>query len=862
LSPKVLSLLTIIIFSALLPAPSLVAQKVKGFYPDEIVYFEVSDEDLAVSMLNSGDMDFYLWRIKPDKASEVIQAPRIDAVKGASGYNDLLFNPAPVAGRLNPFSIKEFRQAINYYLIDRDFVVKELLKGFGEPAVTSFSPYSPDYSSISDIIEAFNAKARYDYNLAELKIRDAMFKAGAIEKEGRWYYNDSLIEIKFFIRSDDPIRKAIGDKVASDLESIGFSVQRIYGDLHKAMAIIYGSDPAAGEWHVYTEGWATTSIVRYDDSNPAWYYGPWIGNMPGWGEPGYWQYENPELDDVTMRLATGRFESFDERVRLLRRSIELGLDESVRSFIVNTFDAFPYSKERVEGFIYDLFGGPWTPWFYRGVKLKDGLGGTLRLGQKLMYQGAYNPVAGFQDLYSVNVVRAVSDPGAALHPHTGIPIPYRYTYKVETAGPHGKLSVPPDAFTVDLENGVFKPVGRGVNATTKTIFKVKMSRFHHGPQMAVADLIYPFYFMFEWGVRQYPEDPKFDGEYSRLTEDARSTFVAFRILGDDTVELYYNYWHPDEAYTGTWISPYSPYPWELYALMEDVVAHGRAAFSKSASAAKGVEWLDLTKGPSLEALKESLEKMASENYIPEALKPYVPPSEARVRWSALKEWFRKYGNFLVSNGPYYFYKADTAARQDVLRAFRDSSYPYSPGDFDQLASPRFADILRVNVPERIVPGGEVLIRVGVAVGGRPSNEAEVSYLIINPGGEILLKGRAEPSHDLGEFEIRLNYSDTSKLETGSYLFKIMAVSFYAARPSTATRTLTVLSPYLALSEELIRLRRDISSLEEEVSARMDTLALLSAPRTLVYAALGLSLSSLFISIIGISILLRRMKKQR
>jgi hypothetical protein len=380
--------------------------------------------------------------------------------------------------------------------------------------------------------------------------------------------------------------------------------------------------------------------------------------------------------------------------------------------------------------------------------------------------------------------------------------------------------------------------------------------------MAVADLIYPFYFMFEWGVRQYPEDPKFDGEYSRLTEDARSTFVAFRILGDDTVELYYNYWHPDEDYTGTWISPYSPYPWELYALMEDVVAHGRAAFSKSASAAKGVEWLDLTKGPSLEALKESLEKMASENYIPEALKPYVPPSEARVRWSALKEWFRKYGNFLVSNGPYYFYKADTAARQDVLRAFRDSSYPYSPGDFDQLASPRFADILRVNVPERIVPGGEVLIRVGVAVGGRPSNEAEVSYLIINPGGEILLKGRAEPSHDLGEFEIRLNYSDTSKLETGSYLFKIMAVSLYAARPSTATRTLTVLSPYLALSEELIRLRRDISSLEEEVSARMDTLALLSAPRTLVYAALGLSLSSLFISIIGISILLRRMKKQR
>ncbi|MEM3607665.1 MAG: ABC transporter substrate-binding protein [Candidatus Bathyarchaeia archaeon] len=856
--PFLAALLVVLILH---PAVNITTQNVKGFYPDEIVYFEVPDEDLALSMLKSGDMDFYLWRIMPDKASEALRDPRVDAVRGASGYHDLLFNPAPVPGKLNPFSMKEFRQTINYYLIDREFIVKELLKGFGEPAATSFSPYSPDYGSIVDIVEAFKAKAIYDYKLAELRLRDVMLKAGAVEKDGKWYYNESPVEVKFFIRSDDPIRKAMGDKIASDLEGIGFTVERIYGDLHKAMAVIYGSDPAAGEWHIYTEGWATTSIVRYDDSNPAWYYAPWAGNMPGWGEPGYWQYENPELDDVTMRLATGRFESFDERAELLRRSIELGLDESVRSFVANTFDSFPYNKERVEGFIYDLFGGPWTAWFYRGVRLRGGVGGTLRLGQKLMYQGAYNPIAGFRDLYSVNVVRAVSDPGAIPHPYTGIPIPYRYTYKVETAGPHGRLSVPPDALTVDLKNGVFKPVGSGINATTRTIFKVKMSRFHHGPQMSVADLIYSFYFMFEWGVRQYPEDPKFDGEYSRLTEDARSTFVAFRMLGEDTVELYYNYWHPDETYMGTWISPYSPYPWELYALMEDVVMNGRAAFSKSASGARGVEWLDLTKGPSLEALKDSLQKLASENYIPEALKPYVSSSEAKARWFALQGWFNNYGHFLVSNGPYYFYKADTVARQDILKAFRDPSYPYSPGDFDQLTSPRFADIIRVSMPDRVVAGGEALIRVGVTVGGVPSREAEVSYLIINPEGEILLKGKAKPSEEPGEFEIELNHSETSELGTGSYLLKISAVSFEAARPSTATRTLAVLSSYQALSEELIKLRGDISSLEEEVSTRMDTLTSLSAPRTLVYTALGLSLSSLLISIIGIVTLLRRVKKR-
>ena len=63
------------------------------------------------------------------------------------------------------------------------------------------------------------------------------------------------IVIRIFIRSDDPIRKSMGEILGTDLEEIGFLVQRDYGDLNKAFVTVYGSDPANLEWSVYTEGW-------------------------------------------------------------------------------------------------------------------------------------------------------------------------------------------------------------------------------------------------------------------------------------------------------------------------------------------------------------------------------------------------------------------------------------------------------------------------------------------------------------------------------------------------------------------------------------------------------------------------------
>jgi hypothetical protein len=89
-----------------------------------------------------------------------------------------------------------------------------------------------------------------------------------------------------------------------------------YQPFATAVQSVYSSDPAAFEWNVYTEGWGRGAAQRYDDSTINAMNAPWMGNMPGWREQGFWQYEDPEMDSLGQKLFRGEFTSVDERNEL------------------------------------------------------------------------------------------------------------------------------------------------------------------------------------------------------------------------------------------------------------------------------------------------------------------------------------------------------------------------------------------------------------------------------------------------------------------------------------------------------------------------------------------------------------------
>src|SRR5690606_3908733 len=130
----------------------------------------------------------------------------------------------------------------------------------------------------------------------------------------------------------------------------------------------YSTDPQSFEWHIYTEGWGRSAPQRYDYANINQMLAPWLGNMPGWREVGFWQYEHEELDELGQRLFRGEFSGLAERNELYRRMTELGLDESVRIWLVTAVNSFP-ARAGLEGVTRDLVAGPRSPWTSREIEV-------------------------------------------------------------------------------------------------------------------------------------------------------------------------------------------------------------------------------------------------------------------------------------------------------------------------------------------------------------------------------------------------------------------------------------------------------------------------------------------------------------
>ena len=104
--------------------------------------------------------------------------------------------------------------ALNF-LLDRKLIVNELHGGYGAPMSSNYGVFSADYIGIIHLLESF--QFIYNPNLANQIITEQLQNIGAQKINDVWHYQNEPIEITFFIRSDDPARKAIGEILSSKL---------------------------------------------------------------------------------------------------------------------------------------------------------------------------------------------------------------------------------------------------------------------------------------------------------------------------------------------------------------------------------------------------------------------------------------------------------------------------------------------------------------------------------------------------------------------------------------------------------------------------------------------------------------------
>jgi hypothetical protein len=358
-----------------------------------------------------------------------------------------------------------------------------------------------------------------------------------------------------------------------------------------------------------------------------------------------------------------------------------------------------------------------------------------------------------------------------------------------------EVNVPEDAVLPELGSGQLRPVGAGKIARQKLTYRMLGSAFHDGTRLNAADLLYATMFAYRWGVRSEGDDRHFDPLVAAATATMRTQLLGMRVIGADNTSKtirfgdfeYVRELHIVDVYTSTVpidpeqdaaiAPPWSTLPWHLIVLMEEAVERDLAAFSESEAKRRGVPWLDLVRLPELnKQLARLVEAFARDGYRPERLTSLVSADDARKRWTALADFYKERGHFLVANGPYLLkhWSADSV----TLEAFRDLSYPLGVGSFDAYAIPRrgyITKIERQNDRIRLVGDVELVMKhmrsydivrkslQSIAADLRLRAAPECRYVITDHDGRVMLAGTAAL-----ETDATFSLDFTGKLPPGQF----------------------------------------------------------------------------------------------
>ncbi|MDI9619307.1 MAG: ABC transporter substrate-binding protein [Candidatus Nezhaarchaeota archaeon] len=855
-------------------------QAPKGPWVDEVVFLVEEEEAKVYNRLIAGDIHAYFTDLSDPTVIDLVKkSPQLWYATAYGLFFELTINPVgpefPKTGKMNPFSSAKVREALNW-LVDRDYIANEICGGLAVPRYFALTPAFPDYARVIDVARSLEVKYSYNFEKAKEVITAEMLEMGAELRGGKWYYKGEPVELRFLIRVEDQ-RKAIGDYIASQLEKLGFTVNRMYKTGREASPIWIGGDPANGEWHLYTAGWITTLIARDEGDNFEFYYTP-----RGYPVPLWQAYKpSPDFDDVCYRLAYRLYSSVEEREQLLAKALQLSMEDSVRVWLVN--QKVPYVAAKGLQLTSDLAAGfsgsrlwPYT------IRFEGRTGGQVKIAMSNMLVDPWNPVAGTNWVYDTTIIQATCDQPAVPNPFNGLYLPNRVekaTVYVKSGLPVGKTLDWVDLVFVDEPIAVPSDAWYGWNATTRQItnppaglkanvkvvveyddqlFNVK---YHDGTKMSLADVVFNFILDFDRGD---PASPLYDESHAVDLEAFKTTFGGFRIVKESplTIEFYTNATYLDAEWIAfdaiTSFYPwgglnYGAMPWHMIAIGMLAEMDGKLAFSSDKAAKLNIDWLSYIAGPSLDILKEELDKAIANGFIPyqEVLGKYLTKDEALAKYNALKAWFEKHGHFWVGNGPFYLDRVDATANIITLKAFRE--YPDVADKWLIFSEPKFPAIA-LSGPSDMIAGEAAYFEARVTYRGSPypADEIEfVKYIVLDQEGNALLKGEATPVSD-GLYTIVV---PTSELVPGTYRLEAIALSKLVCVPQGGEAYLKVTSVKSFIDSATQKMKAEMdarlsgieASMAEQQKTLQDLRSSVSTLTTLSYASVAVAIVALIVA---------------
>lgn len=791
--------------------PAAPATTRRGGWFDQIVVIEEPSSEAAVTRLEAGEVDIYAFTVaNADLLARVEASADLSLQRSYGSYNELTYNPAgpefEATGTLNPFAVAAIREATNW-LIDRDYIAQEVTGGMAVPRFFAFAPTFAESARYADTVAQWETYYAYDMEKARTVITAEMEALGATLVDGKWNYNGEPVVLIGLIRTEDE-RSQIGDYFATQLEEIGFTVDRQFKTSAEASPIWTG-DPNAGLWHWYTGGWISTQVPRTEEDNFIDFYAP-----DGWpGNPLWDAYTNdPAYYEAGMKLYNREYANLEERAALFEQLIPLSLKESQRVWTTNRASFTPYRNNiSVVGDLAGAIAGS-RMWPYTVRRIGEE-GGVATIAMPSILTNPWNPIAGSNWIYDQALTRATADWGSNPNPWTGVFMAQRVEraeVTVQEGLPVAKsqdwvtldfapeITVPEDAFIGwNAETQTFVTVGEanpdGLTALTKSVvyYPANLSdvTWHDGSPIDIADFLMVLITTFDRGTEG---SAIYDPAGGTALRTFLGTFRGFKIISEEpfVFEYYSDAWQADAENIVTTLWPtygFGPASWHSLSIGMLAEANSELAFSQAKSGELEVEWMSYISGPSLEILKKYLDQAAAESYIPYSatLGQYVTADEAAARWANYTEFNRRWGHFWLGTGPYFLQRAFPVEGQVVLR-----NYPEFVDLSDRWAS--FGEppipVVDVEGPAQVAGGADATFEVFITFNDQPYAAADltsVNFLVFNSAGELAFKGAAEAVED-GLYQIVLPASETSNLTAGASKLTVVVVSALQSIPSFAT----------------------------------------------------------------------------
>jgi peptide/nickel transport system substrate-binding protein len=777
-----------------------------GGWLDTIVASVVSS-DSAITQLEAGAIDVYASGLSSADL-KTIQDAGLNYTSQNGLYYDMMFNPAEfTSGEFNPFTNRKIREATNW-LVDRDYINQEVYAGGGLPKFFPITTQFPDYADLADVARELEAKYAYNPEKAKEVITAEMEGMGAtLNADGKWEMDGTLVELIFLIRSDsDGTRQPLGDYFATQLETVGFTVVRQYGKSSELGPIWQGTT-ADGGWHIYTAAWSATIIDRDQRNSFQEMYLP--SSAQGLDVMVANQVD-PEFNELGDKLANAEYNNLDERREMMKRALELSLEDSLQVWLIDGKNYAPYSTD--VKLTYDLAAGVEGAqiWPYT-VRFDGQEGGELKWATSDLFTEPWNPIAGSNWAWDQAIIRATTSGDTMNDPFTGLVLPLRVERAEVTVLeglPVGKtldwvdlsfapeIAVPEDAYVDwDATTQTFITAGEkfpdGEFAKRKSVVYYPADLFetvkwHDGSNLSMADIMLAWAMTFDRGKE---ESALYDEVYVANFEAFLSTFKGFRVTSTDPLvfEVYSDSFSADaELNVGG--------AWPNYGLGEGSFAqiaignlaeqNGELAYSIDKADVTEVEQLSYVGGPSLEILSKYLDQATTDSYIPfePTLGQYITPEEAVARYEALGVFYDEHAHFWQGTGPYMLDGAFPTEKTLTLARFED--YPDLADRWSGFTEPKLAEV-ELDGPGQVTIGDEAAFDLFVNFHGEPyaSDEIKfVKYLLYNAKGEIVEIGEVEATTD-GQYSIVLSSETTSKLEAGSNKLEVAVVPLTVAIPA-------------------------------------------------------------------------------